>query len=120
MIELTTTATPTGLILGCIFGLAPLIIAFRAKHYRAGILGFIACALSGFGCGLLGGLLMIFIATSVVFSYVYVNRQDPFVMLQSTNGEVFQETRREIVIRMLARIGDNVRASGAALIRNKA
>ncbi|KXK20819.1 MAG: ABC transporter permease [Chloroflexi bacterium OLB15] len=119
-----TTATPTGFIIGCLCGLIPLIVGIHYRKFRAGIIGFIACVLSGFACGLFGGVPMIIISSSVVVSYAYVNRQDPFAMYdlaQTDDGQtaLLQENSREAFLRGLAQFGDRVRSSLKALTRNK-
>ncbi len=122
----STTASPTGFLIGCICGLIPLIVGIHYRKFRAGIIGFIACVLSGFACGLLGGVPMIIISSAVVISYAYVNRQDPFAMYDyaQTNGTdaaaLLQENSREAFLRGLAHFGDRVRRSLKALTRNKA
>ncbi len=119
-----TTATPTGFVIGCICGLIPLVVAIYYRKYRAGIIGFIACVLSGFACGVLGGVPMIVISTSVVVSYAYVNRQDPFAMydmahIDDVDAALLQENSREAFLRGLARFGDRIRSSLKALTRNR-
>jgi peptide/nickel transport system permease protein len=114
-----TIATPAGLIIGLICGLIPLGIGSRYRQIRPGILGFVACTLSGFACGFLGGLPMIILSTSVVVSYIYVNRQDPFTSRLSLDEVDFNETTTEFILRQTATLGRNIRATSWALIRNK-
>lgn len=120
MIGLETVATPAGLVIGLICGIVPLIAGIHYKKIRAGIGGFLACALSGFGCGLIGGLPMILMSYAVVLSYAYVNRQDPFTSRAALDEVSFEETTIERWQRQLANIGTNMRASMRALTRNKA
>lgn len=120
MIGFETVASPAGLLIGLICGLVPLGVGIYHKQVRAGVIGFIACAVSGFGCGLLGGLPMIAITYAVVISYAYVNRQDPFTSRMALEEVDFNETRFERFQRVMARFGERVRASTRALTRNKA
>ncbi len=120
MIGFDTVATTTGLVIGIICGFAPLGLAVYYKQYRPGILGFIACALSGFACGFLGGLPMIVLSTAVVFSHAYVNRQDPFTSRASIDEVDFEESNTEFFIRQMAGLGRTIRVSIRALVRNKA
>lgn len=115
-----TVATPTGLLLGLVCGLVPLIAGAYYRQWRAGIAGFIACAFAGFGCGLIGGLPMIVLTYAVVLSYAYVNRQDPFTSRAALEEVDFSETRWETAQRRLAGLGTSVRAGVVALTRNRA
>lgn len=119
MIGFETVATPTGFIIGLVCGLVPLYIAVTNKYYKVGILSFLACLLSGFACGFLGGLPMIIITTAVVFSHVYVNHQDPFTSRKSIEEVNFEETTQEYFIRQMAGLGRTLRAMGTGLVRNK-
>src|SRR5574338_75986 len=105
MIGFQTIATPVGFVIGAACGLVPLIVAIRMGQLRAGIIGFIACALSGFACGFIGGVPMIVLATAVVISYAYVNRQDPFTSLAALEDVNFEETRGELFMRRMAALG---------------
>jgi peptide/nickel transport system permease protein len=120
MIGLETVATPIGLVIGLICGLVPLYAGIHFKQWRAGIIGFWACALAGFGCGLLGGLPMIVLTYSVVLSYAYVNRQDPFTSRAAIHEVNFEETQTERLQRTLAGMGTRIRAAFGALTRNRA
>lgn len=120
MIGLETVASPAGLLIGLICGLVPLGVGIYYKQIRAGVIGFIACTVSGFGCGLLGGLPMIAITYGVVVSYAYVNRQDPFTSRMALEEVDFNETRFERFQRIMARLGERTRSSVRALTRNKA
>jgi peptide/nickel transport system permease protein len=120
VIGFATVATASGLMIGLIIGLVPLAFAVRYRKWRAGIGGYIACALSGFACGFLGGIPMMILATAVVISYAYVNRQDPFTSLASLEEVDFRETNREFVMRQMAALGDSVRDTARMLLRNKA
>jgi peptide/nickel transport system permease protein len=118
-----TTATPAGLIIGALCGLVPLAIGWRFGRRGVALGGFLACLLSGFACGVFGGLPMIVLSTAVVISYSYVNRSDPFAALDRAAEEhtlAEQEGVRESLLRGLAGLGDSVCASGRALLRNKA
>jgi peptide/nickel transport system permease protein len=115
-----SAATLTGFIIGLVCGFIPLGIALRFRQFRAGIIGLIACAFSGFACGFLGGLPMIVIATAVVISYAYVDRQDPFTSRKKLDEIDFSESNWDFAIRKLAALGRTVRASTHALVRNKA
>ncbi len=120
MIGLETVASPAGLLIGLVCGLVPLGVGLYYKQIRAGVIGFIACALAGFGCGLLGGLPMVAITYAVVISHAYVNRQDPFTSRLALDEVNFDETRFELFQRLMARFGERTRASVRALTRNKA
>lgn len=120
MIGFETVATPAGLIIGILCGLVPLGIAIHYRKIRAGIGGFIACALSGFACGFFGGIPMILLASAVVISYAYVNRQDPFTSLASLDEVDFTETTGELIMRQMAALGNRIRVSWHSLMRNKA
>jgi peptide/nickel transport system permease protein len=120
MIGIETVASPIGLLIGIVCGLVPLGAGIYYKRIRAGIGGFVACALSGFGCGLLGGLPMIVLTYAVVVSYAYVNRQDPFTSRAALDEVSFEETRTERFQRRMANFGNTLRASARALTRNKA
>ena len=120
MIGFDTVATSTGLIIGLICGLVPLAVGFYYKKIGAGVGGFIACALSGFACGFLGGVPMIILTCAVVLSYAYVNREDPFTSRAALSDVTFEVTRREQIERALANLGNGVRGSWRALVRNKA
>lgn len=113
-------ATQTGLIIGAVCGLVPLGIAVRYGHLPSGILGFVLCLLSGFACGLLGGLPMILLTCAVVISYAYVDQQDPFTSRAKLEDISFDETRLQYVMRQMAALGRSLRAASWALFRNKA
>ena len=115
----STIATPIGFIIGLIVGFVPLGIAIYYRKWWAGIGGYIACVLSGFACGLLGGIPMMIMATAVVISYAYINRQDPFTSLAKLEEVNFKETNREFFMRQMAELGNSLRASGRMLLRNK-
>lgn len=119
MIGFETVASTTGLIIGLISGLIPLGVGIRYGQVRAGIIGFFACLMSGFACGFIGSVPMIIIMTSVVISYIYVNRQDPFTSRMSLEEVEFNETNLEYLLRLSAGFGRNVRATTRALLRNK-
>jgi peptide/nickel transport system permease protein len=99
--------------------LIPLGVGLRYGQVRAGIIGFVASLISGFACGFLGAIPMIVLMTSVVISYIYVNRQDPFTSRMSIEEVDFDESNREYVIRQAAALGRTVRSTSNALIRNK-
>lgn len=119
MFGFQTIATPAGLIIGLISGLIPLGIGIRYHQLKPGIIGFVACTLSGFACGFLGGIPMIILSTSVVISYIYVNRQDPFTSRLSIEEVDFNETNTEFILRQFASLGRSIRAAARALTRNK-
>ncbi|MBA3870727.1 MAG: ABC transporter permease [Anaerolineae bacterium] len=114
-----TVASPTGFIIGLIVGFVPLGVAIYYRKWLAGISGYIACVLSGFACGLLGGIPMMLMATAVVISYAYVNRQDPFTSLAKLEEVNFKETNREFFMRQMAEFGSSLRATARMLLRNK-
>jgi peptide/nickel transport system permease protein len=117
---LATVASPTGFALGLIVGFVPLALAIYYKQWRAGMLGLLACLVAGFGCGLIGGLPMMVLASAVVISYAYVNRQDPFTSRAALDEVSFEETRQEAFMRGMANLGNGIRAGLRALVRNKA
>lgn len=114
-----TIATPVGLLIGIICGFVPLGIGIYYRHLRPGIMGFFACTVSGFACGFFGGIPMILLSTSVVVSYVYVNRQDPFTSRKSIEEVDFAETNAEFVLRQTAAFGRTLRAMSYGILRNK-
>ncbi|MCU0514888.1 MAG: ABC transporter permease [Anaerolineae bacterium] len=120
MIGFATIATVPGLLIGMVCGLIPLGIALYYRQLRPGLLGWLACAFSGFACGFLGGVPMIVLTTAVVISYAYVNKQDPFTSRAALAEVNFEETRLELLLRLLAGLGNSVRAGLVALLRNKA
>ncbi|MBE0689622.1 MAG: ABC transporter permease [Anaerolineae bacterium] len=120
MIGFETVATPVGLIIGLICGIVPLAAGIHYRRLRAGIGGFLACTLSGFSCGFLGGIPMIVLTYAVVLSYAYVNREDPFTSRAALSEVKFDVTRAEQIQRTLANLGTRVRTSWRALLRNKA
>jgi peptide/nickel transport system permease protein len=120
MIGFSTIASSEGLLIGVLCGLVPLGAGVFYRQWRAGITGFLACLISGFSCGFLGGLPMILLSYAVVISYVYVNKQDPFTSLASIEEVSFEETRFEGFQRRMANLGNTVRSSLTALTRNKA
>jgi peptide/nickel transport system permease protein len=117
---LATIATPAGFIIGLICGLVPLYAGYHYKKLGAGIGGFIACALAGFGCGVFGGLPMIALSYAVVLSYAYVNRQDPFTSRAAVDEVDFTETRTEQFQRRMTNLGNSLRNAFTALTRNRA
>jgi peptide/nickel transport system permease protein len=116
----SVVASPLGLLIGFLCGLVPLVIGLRSRHVRPALLGFAACLLSGFGCGLIGGLPVMFFAVCLVLSFIYANREDPYTSLASLEAVNFDETRREAALRRMASVGRGLRASWALLLRNKA
>ncbi len=114
-----TVASPVGFIIGLVVGFVPLGVAIHYRKWLAGIGGYIACVLSGFACGLLGGIPMMIMATAVVISYAYINRQDPFTSLAKLEDVSFKESNREFFIRQMAGFGDSLRATARMLLRNK-
>lgn len=119
MVGFETVATASGLIIGIICGFVPLFVGYRTRQWRAGILGWLACAMSGFACGFLGGIPMIILSTSVVISYAHVNRQDPFTSRLSIDEVDFEETTVEYILRQMASLGRTVRFTVRTLLRNK-
>lgn len=119
MIGFDTVATPVGLLIGVIAGLLPLGLGIRFGYIRPGLLSFGACAMSGFACGFLGGVPVIFLSTAVMISHIYVNRQDPFTSRKSIEEVDFSETTFEYATRQMAAIGWWVRGTIRTLIRNK-
>ncbi|MCS6834812.1 MAG: ABC transporter permease subunit [Anaerolineae bacterium] len=120
MFGLTTIASPQGFFIGALCGLVPLGAGLYYRQWRAGVGGFLACLLSGFACGFLGGLPTILMSYAVVLSYAYVNRQDPFTSRAALEEVNFEETRVEQLQRQLANLGRGIRTSWRALTRNRA
>src|SRR5258705_6911236 len=120
MIGFATVATAAGFVIGLIFGLVPLALAIHYRKWLAGIAGYIACILSGFACGFLGGIPMMVLASAVVISYAFINRQDPFTSIASLDEVNFKETNREFFMRQMASLGNSIRATGRMLLLNKA
>ncbi len=119
MIGFETVASLGGLLVGVIAGLIPLYVGYRYQQMRAGVGGFIGCALSGFACGFWGGIPMILLSTSIVISYAYVNKQDPFTSRASLDEVDFEESSSEFLMRQMAALGRTIRQTWRMLIRNK-
>lgn len=115
-----TVATPIGLLIGFLCGMVPLAAGIHYKQVRAGVIGLLTCVLSGFACGFWGGLPMVALSYAVVLSYAYVNRQDPFTSRAALSEVDFEETRLEQFQRQMAGLGNVIRSSARALLRNKA
>lgn len=113
-------ATPAGLIIGAVCGLVPLAVGVRNRTPKPGLVGFIACLLSGFACGVWGGLPMIVLTVAVVISYTYTAKDDPFLSRAAIEEVDFEETPVERLTRQLAALGRNLRLAARALVRNKA
>lgn len=113
-------ATLTGLLIGMLCGLVPLGLGLRKRLVRPALIGFAACAFGGAAAGIWGGLVMLWLATAVVISYAYVDRQDPFTSRASIDQVNFEESRTDYFIRRMAAIGRSTRAAAYALVRNKA
>ncbi len=120
MIGFSTVATPVGILIGVVVGLIPLIVGIRLKKIPAGIGGFFGCALSGFACGFFGGVPMMILTTSVVVSYAYTVKDDPFLSRAALNEVDFTETRTQFLIRSFASFGRALRAASRAVLRNRA
>lgn len=119
MIGFETVATPGGLLIGALLGLIPLGMGFRYGKLQPGVVGFVACLLSGFACGFIGGLPITFLMIAVVISHIYVNRQDPFTSRKTLEEVDFNETNREFALRQMAALGRNTRAATRTLLRNR-
>ncbi|NLX08757.1 MAG: ABC transporter permease [Chloroflexi bacterium] len=63
---------------------------------------------------------MILLATAVVISHAYIDREDPFTSRASIDEVSFEESWQDFALRKLAGLGRTVRASTHALVRNKA
>jgi peptide/nickel transport system permease protein len=113
-------ATLTGLLIGLLCGLIPLVLGLRNHITRHAVIGFFACVFGGFAAGIWGGLLMVVLATAVVISFMYVDRQDPFTSRASIADVNFEESNLDYFIRQMAALGRSTRAASHALVRNKA
>jgi hypothetical protein len=120
MIGLSTVASLEGFIIGVLCGLVPLAAGYVYKQWLPALLGLLACAVSGFACGLLGGIPMIVLTYAVVISYAYVNKQDPFTSRAALEEVSFEETATEAFQRTMANLGNTLRAALRALVRNPA
>jgi len=120
MIGFQTIATTSGLIIGAVCGLIPLMVGIRLRQWKPALIGFLACLFSGFACGFLGGLPMIIIATAVVISYSYIAKDDPFLSRASIDEVDFEESWQDSILRQMSSLGRTTRAATRALIRNKA
>lgn len=114
-----TAATLTGLVIGLLCGLVPLVLGLRNEIVRHAIIGFVACAFAGFAAGIWGGLLLMVLGTAVVISFVHVDRQDPFTSRASIEEVSFEESNVDFFIRQMAALGRSTRAATHALVRNK-
>ncbi len=113
-------ASLTGLVIGLICGLIPLLYGLNKQVIRPAIMAFIVCLFGGFAAGIFGGLLLLVFTSAVVISHVYVDRTDPFTSRASIEEVNFEESRRDYFIRRMAALGRSTRASTHALVRNKA
>ncbi len=113
-------ASVTGLVIGVLSGLLPLVLGIRHRYYRSAIIGFVGCVFGGFAAGIWGGALMLVLMTAVVLSHIYVDREDPFTSRASIDEVDFEETTGDYIMRKMAALGRTVRASSYALVRNKA
>ena len=118
--DLLAITSPIGLLIGALCGLAPLIIALRNHTLGPGVRGFLACLVSGFSCGILGGLPMIVFTVAYVLSYTYTAKDDPFLSRAAIEEVDFSETFAEMLTRRLAALGRTIRLAIRALVRNKA
>ncbi len=117
---LIAVATIPGLIIGILFGLVPVGLGLRHQQMKWGLVGLALCALAGFSFSVVGGFVMFVITTSVVISYAFVDREDPFTSRASIEAVNFEESQLEFVMRQMAALGRTIRQSVRALIRNKA
>lgn len=62
---------------------------------------------------------MMILASAVVISYAYVNRQDPFTSRAAIEEVDFNESRGEFVMRQMAALGAGTRSFLRSLLRNK-
>ncbi|WP_238625442.1 ABC transporter permease [Aggregatilinea lenta] len=113
-------ASLTGLLIGIVCGLVPLVLGLRHQFVRPALLGFVVCVFGGFAAGIWGGLMMIVLSTAVVMSYAYVDRKDPFTSRASIDQVSFEESNFDFFIRQMAALGRSTRAASHALVRNKA
>ncbi len=113
-------ASITGLIIGALCGIVPLVLGLRSRLMRPALLGFAACVVGGVSAGIWGGLLMIVLSTAVVISHAYIDREDPFTSRASIDDVNFEESNLDFLIRRMAGLGRTVRAAAHALVRNKA
>lgn len=118
--DFQSVASSTGFVIGALCGLVPLAVAIRKRTLRPGIVGFLACVLSGFACNVWGGLPMIVLTVAVVVSYTYTDKEDPFLSRARLEEVNFEETLGAMVTRRLASLGRAIRAGTRALLRNKA
>lgn len=114
-----TVASTEGIIIGFLCGLIPFGVGVYHRKFYPAFLGLFFCTLSGFACGLLGGLPMILLTTAVVISHIYVDVQDPFTSRASLEEVNFEESRYDFFMRSMASLGNTLRAAAWALVRNK-
>ena len=113
-------ASLTGLVIGLLCGLIPLVLGLRNGIIRHALIGLMVCAFGGFAAGIWGGLLIALLSTAVVISFMYVDRQDPFTSRASIDEVNFEESNFDFFIRQMAALGRSTRAATHALVRNKA
>ncbi|MFO7322471.1 MAG: ABC transporter permease [Chloroflexota bacterium] len=116
---LDAVASPTGLVIGFVLGLIPLLVGWRYRQWKWGVIGWLVCLFSSFGCGLIGGLPVAVLATSLVISYAFATREDPYTSQASLDEVTFDETWQEYLLRQMAALGHGVRTSARMLARNK-
>lgn len=110
----------TGLFAGIAFGLVPMIWAFRHQKYRLAVTVLLISALGGFSLNIIGGLFVAILALSVVISYTYINKSDPFTSRAKSIDEVsFEESDTEFALRQMSALGQWLRGTGHMLVRNK-
>ncbi|MDX2160816.1 MAG: ABC transporter permease [bacterium] len=120
LIGFDTVASPLGLLIGVVCGLVPLYMGIRLGQVRVGIGGLVACVLSGFACGFIGGLPMILLTVALVASYARPVNDDPYMSRATLEQVNFSETRGEAIMRSLAGMGRSLRLAARAVLRNRA
>ena len=116
----SAAATWTGVLIGLLCSVSPVVIALQHRLYRAAVMSLVVCVIGGFSAGIWGGALMWLLMSAVVISYAYVDREDPFTSRASIDEVDFSESNWDFFLRKMAALGRTVRASAWALVRNKA
>ena len=116
----SAAATWTGVLIGLLCSVSPVVIALQHRLYRAAVMSLVVCVIGGFSAGIWGGALMWLLMSAVVISYAYVDREDPFTSRASIDEVDFSESNWDFFLRKMAALGRTVRASSRALVRNKA
>lgn len=109
-----------GLFAGLLTALLPLIWAIRHQRIPLALSAGFLTVFGGFVFGIIGAFITSILALSVVISYTYINRNDPFESRATSLDQVsFDETNIEYFQRQMSLLGYWLRSMWRTLIRNK-